>query len=87
MPAILPVIPTPPSTPSKLFLFILTATYINLAQSRFFIDFPGKFVLSRNHKGTERLILGRCRHVAGNRQMGQEPLDLRSSHARGCFLP
>ena len=87
MPAILPVIPTPSSTPSKLFFVILTATYINLAQSRFFIDFPGKFVLSENHKGTERLIPGINRHFAGNRQMGQEPLDFRGSHVRGCFLP
>ena len=86
MPAILPVIPTASSTPSKLFFFILTVTYINPAESRFFIDFPSQFVLSRNHKGTERLILGRRRHVAGNRQMGQEPLDLRSSHVLGVLL-
>ena len=87
MPAILPVIPTASSTPSKLFFFILTVTYINPAESRFFIDFPSQFVLSRNHKGTERLILSGSRHFTDNRQMGQEPLDLRSSHVRGCFLP
>ena len=58
MPAILPIIPTPLSTLSKLFFFILTVTYIKPAESPFFIDFLNQFVLSRNHKGPERLILG-----------------------------
>ena len=55
-------------------------SYINPAESRFFIDFPSQFVLCRNHKGTERLIPGRSRHFAGNRQGDQEPFDFRSSH-------
>lgn len=53
----------------------------------FFIDFHMQDMLIEKHQSAERLILGRRRHVAGNRQMGQEPLDLRSSHVRGCFLP
>lgn len=87
MPAILPIIPTPSSAPPKLFFFILTVSYTNPAESCFFIDFPSRFVLSRNHKGTERLILGESRHFAGNRQMRQETFHLRGSHVRGCFLP
>jgi hypothetical protein len=68
-----------------IFLLIFKATYMTPAESRFFIDFSSQFVLSRNHKGPERLILGGSRHFAGNRQVGQQALDLRGPMSVGAF--